>query len=86
MHEGSVFTIDSIEDSVARIEAGDGTTFEIPRYWLPSEAREGQVLKLSLSAFEEQSTLRFTIDEAATAETKKRVRNKLDRLRHRGQR
>lgn len=66
----SSYTIDRFEeDEWAVLEDEHSRTFTVPRRWLPSEAREGDVVKL---VQEEPGTgarvLRFELDPAARAE------------------
>ena len=76
-------TIDALHPETARVETEGGTLYEIPRSWLPSDAREGDVLSVRLSAGAGAVELRFAVDEEAGAERRKRVRAKLDQVRER---
>jgi hypothetical protein len=66
-------TIDRFEeDEWAVLEGDDGESMRVPASWLPSAAREGQVLRLErgaedgLHAEPNSVQLRFTVDEAET--------------------
>jgi hypothetical protein len=67
------WTIDRFEeDEWAVLESDDGESVRVPAIWLPSAAREGQVLRLErgaedgLSAEPKSVQLRFSLDEAET--------------------
>jgi hypothetical protein len=61
--------IDRFEGSWAVLEVPDGTVFNFPRSLLPPEAKEGDVLEISLS-----------VNEEATRERRERIRNFLNDL------
>jgi hypothetical protein len=61
------WTIDSIEEGIARLEAGGERIIHLPRHLLPSGAREGQILRVTSKPGEARSELTIEIDEAATA-------------------
>lgn len=67
------YTIEGFEDTWAVLEVEASRTFNVPRAWLPSEAAEGDVLKVSLEGGGEESGVRFTLDAEATADLKRRV-------------
>ncbi len=77
--------IDSIEAEVARVESADGSVYAIPHSWIPTNAKEGDVLRLELtsSADGETTELRLRVDSGATEERRRKVRAKLNRLRER---
>ncbi len=116
------YTIDSISDGVARLEAPDGTLVTVPVDRLPADAREGDVLaatrqygagqhagdrsdtgqdpadRENAGAAEgpaaaaanparsgDGRSVTFRRDPDATAARRESVRDKLDRLRRRGQ-
>lgn len=60
--------LDRIEEGFA-VLVHDGVVFELPVALLPSDAREGNTLSLSLS-----------VDEEATREMQERVKRKRERL------
>lgn len=60
--------IDRFEGDFAVIEFGD-ITFDLPRELLPKEAKEGDVLRMSIS-----------VDKEETARRRKRIDNIMDEL------
>ncbi|WMM25187.1 DUF3006 domain-containing protein [Tissierella sp. MB52-C2] len=61
------FTIDRFEEDFAIVELENKDTIEIPRIIIPEEAREGDIISI-------------TIEKAETDERKERIRGKFDRL------
>ena len=63
------WTIDGIEEGVARVEEDGARMITVPRYLLPPGAREGQILRVSRSEGKDGAALTITIafDEQATA-------------------
>ncbi|HUF28289.1 MAG TPA: DUF3006 domain-containing protein [Gemmatimonadaceae bacterium] len=72
-----LWIIDRFEGSIAVIEREDGLTLDLPREWLPRQAAEGAVVRLSATRAGESSTVEFQLDPEATA----RRRAELERLR-----
>ena len=64
----AIFIIDRFEGDWAVIEF-EGITFNLPRVLLPSTAKEGDVVKISL-----------TVDNKATAERRKKIEKLMDEL------
>ena len=66
---GHSWSIDSIEEGMARIEEEGGRMLTVPVALLPVGAKEGQLLRVTLSrgASGEVVPTRITIDHAATA-------------------
>ena len=66
---GHSWSIDSIEEGVARIEEDGGRMLTVPVALLPAEAKEGQLLRVTLSRGPggEAVPTSITIDHAATA-------------------
>ena len=64
------YTIDRFEDGDwAVLEDDEARTFRVPRHWVPTSAREGDVLKATEAAAEPASrTIRFELDTATRAE------------------
>jgi len=63
-----VLVIDRFEGEMAVIEY-NGRTFNLPRSLLPAEAKEGDVLRVSI-----------TVDKEQTAERKKKIECLMDEL------
>lgn len=64
----ATLVIDRFEGELAVLEQ-DGRTFELPRAWLPPEAAEGEVLRLSVYTNARSpalSFLRFMRDQGET--------------------
>ncbi|CAN5820023.1 hypothetical protein BH11GEM1_BH11GEM1_02700 [soil metagenome] len=66
---GHSWSIDSIEEGMARIEEDGGRMLTVPAAMLPAGAKEGQLLRVTLSKGPggEAVATRITIDHAATA-------------------
>jgi hypothetical protein len=64
------WAIDGLEESTARIEEDGHRIITVPRWLLPAEAREGQILTVTRAAASGSSTVTFTIDEGATSAAK----------------
>ncbi len=64
----AILIIDRFEGDWAVIEFEE-TTFNLPRVLLPSEAREGDVIRISV-----------TLDKKATAERRERIEKLMDEL------
>ena len=57
------YTIDRFEgDDWAVLEDEDACTFNVPRWWLPPEALEGDVLHISPQAGTDTHALRVVVD------------------------
>jgi hypothetical protein len=62
------WAIDGIEEEMVRVEEDGERMLTVPRYLLPSDAREGQLLTVTRStAAAGTVTLTIAVDEAATA-------------------
>lgn len=61
------FTIDRFEEELAIIELEDKKIIEVPRAILPLDAKEGDIINIS-------------VDKTETVERKKRLQEKFDRL------
>ena len=69
------FFLDKFEDNGwARLEREDGKSFDVPREWLPEEAREGDVLKGDVASQGQASRVSFTVDDAEKARRLEEVR------------
>ena len=74
---------------IDRFEGGDWVvledeqahTFTVPRHWLPTNAREGSVLRASADADGTgTSVIRFSLDSAAQEEELRKAHGRLDAL------
>jgi DUF3006 family protein len=75
------YVIDKIEDGWAELEDENGKVFGVPAHWLPSGAREGDVLKLATEeSSSDERTLRFTLDPAGRQEQQTKARDLRDKL------
>jgi hypothetical protein len=61
------WTIDAVEEGIARIEEDGARMMRLPSYLLPSGAREGQILRVTTRPGKAKTELTIEIDEAATA-------------------
>jgi hypothetical protein len=62
-----LWAIDGIEEGVARVEEDGKRMLAIPRFLLPSNAREGQLLRVTRTESKGLLTLTVGVDEQATA-------------------
>jgi hypothetical protein len=64
-----VWAIDGIEEETARIEEDGERIITVPRYLLPADAREGQLLRVTRAGGrgKEPLTVTIEIDEEATS-------------------
>lgn len=74
------YIIDRFESEWAVLEVAAGETFNIPKAWLPEDAAEGDVIRVSLESGIGESTARFTVDEEETAARRQSMRELRDRL------
>jgi DUF3006 family protein len=75
------YTIDRFEGSEwAALEDETARTFQIPRTWLPADAREGDVVNASTEQGRPISTVRLELDSAARERQEARVRDLRERL------
>ena len=74
------YTIDRFEDDKWAVLEGDGPRVTVPRGWLPSAAREGDVLKTIEHGEHGVSTVRFEIDPAARDARLEDARRLRDRI------
>ena len=74
------FILDRFEGDWAVLEVGAGETFNVLSAWLPEEAAEGDVLRLSLEVGPTESAARFVIDAEETAARRQQVRALRDSL------
>ena len=74
------YTIDRFEGDKWAVLESDGPRVTVPRGWLPSAAREGDVLKATEYHESGVSTVRFEIDPAARDERLEEVRRLRDRI------
>lgn len=61
------FTIDRFEEGFAMVELENGEILEIPRSILPIEAKEGDIISI-------------TVEKNETEDRRKRIQGKFDRL------
>ena len=77
----ALYTIDRFEGDWAVLETEDARTFNVPRDWLPSGAREGDVLKTSSTAASASTmTIRLELDPVARDERLAKARQRRDAL------
>jgi len=53
-----MFIIDRLEENWAVIETGERKTFNLPREILPAEAKEGDVINITVEVDNEQTQIR----------------------------
>jgi len=74
------YTIDRFEDKGWAVLEGEGTRLTVPRGWLPSAAREGDVLRVTVDDESGVKAVRFEIDPAARDERLEEARRLRDRI------
>ncbi|HEU4628900.1 MAG TPA: DUF3006 domain-containing protein [Gemmatimonadaceae bacterium] len=57
--------VDALEENAARVEIG-GAIFTVPRWLLPEDVREGDIVRVSQTRKASRATLMVERDEAAT--------------------
>lgn len=57
------WTVDAIDDDVARLESEDGEPLVLPRRLLPEQLREGDVLRVELVRGAQHATVELVLDE-----------------------
>jgi len=70
------WTVDGIEEGMARIEEDGERMITVPVYLLPAGVREGQVLQVSSAPGEERGSLIVTVAADETAEAESLARSK----------
>jgi hypothetical protein len=73
------WVVDSVEEGVAAVHQDDGRLVRVPVWILPAGTREGDVLSVEHSAAEGASSLRITIDRAATGDALRISREQVER-------
>lgn len=66
------WTIDSIEEFIARVQVDGEQMMHVPQWMLPRGAREGDVLAVRHEVTAEHSVLNIERDESETAQTPRR--------------
>lgn len=79
---GHHFVVDHFEGDLAVVVAEGGLSFDLPRWLLPPDSREGDVLRMAvLETGEVSTTVRIYLDREATQVRRDRAAASLDRLR-----
>jgi hypothetical protein len=73
------WVIDSVEEGIAAVHQEDGRLVRVPAWILPAGVREGDVLSVEHSAADGASSLRITLDRAATDDALRRSADQLER-------
>lgn len=73
------WVVDSVEEEVAAVHQDDGRLVRVPVWILPAGTREGDVLSVEHSAVDGASSLRITVDRAATDDALRRSREQVER-------
>jgi hypothetical protein len=74
------YTIDRFEGAWAVLENDQAQTFNVPRAWLPTDAREGDVLVATEEGQQGTATLHLRLDPAMRQERLTSARTSRDRL------
>ena len=61
------WSLDGLEEDVARVEEDGQRVITVPRWLIPPDAKEGQILSVDRVLGVGTSTVTITIDQAATA-------------------
>ncbi len=82
-HSERTWTVDSVEEGVAALHEEGAGLRRVPRWLLPSAAREGDVLRVAREdgPAGEAVTLRVRLDRAATAAALRRSVERLEGVR-----
>jgi len=75
-----LWVLDGISGAWARIESATGVAVQLPATWLPSDAREGSVLRVEHEPEGPRRTITIEVDAAATAERRANAKGLRDRL------
>lgn len=70
--ESHRWAIDGLEDLAARVEEDGRTILTVPRWLLPPDAREGQLLSVTRASSPGSSIITITVDTEATETALKR--------------
>ena len=75
-HTEHSWSVDGIDEGIARIEEDGEWMLQIPRYLLPAEATEGQLLRVTRSpaSTPESIVVTIAIDRAATTQSLRKSR------------
>ena len=77
----SHYALDRFEDNAwAVLERSDGETFNVPKEWLPEDAREGDVLRADTAVEGSASRLLFSVDAEETDKRRDDARKQRERL------
>lgn len=74
------WTIDGLEEDSARIEENGSTILTVPRWLLPPDAKEGQLLSVTRTGTGAQVTVTIAIDLAATSAALARSADQVARI------
>jgi hypothetical protein len=74
------YTIDRFEGAWAVLENEQAQTFQVPRAWLPADAREGDVLAATEEGQQGTATLHLRLDPAMRNERLTNAGRTRDRL------
>ena len=66
------WTVDALDDDVARLESEEGTPFALPRRLLPEQLRPGDVLRVEMARGAHHATLELVIDEGEMRDRRER--------------
>jgi hypothetical protein len=73
-------SLDRFEDNdLAVVYADDGRRFDVPRELIPKNVKEGDRLKIHLR---DSKVIKVIVDHKDTEELEKKIREKLERLKH----
>ena len=73
--------IDGIEGEFVRVETADAQIVVIPRNLFPSDVKEGDLLRLSITAESSYSRIEFLVDHEATQARLEEMQKLRDSLR-----
>jgi hypothetical protein len=75
--------VDRFEGEIAVVEVSGGHTLDLPRWMLPPQAAEGDVIRAHAAEVDGAWRVECTVDAAETARRRDRAKGTLDRLRKR---
>ena len=80
---GHELVIDRFEGDYAVVEVDGGRTLDLPRWMLPRELKEGDVIRATLNARDDSCQVAFRVDPDETHQRRRAASQAVQRLRER---
>ena len=74
------WVLDGLEEDSARVEEDGGRVINVPRWFLPAEAREGEVLRVTRTLAAGSATVTISTDPEATSAALAASRAQVERI------